>query len=159
MADEEKEGEAPKGKSKVMLIVVAVNVIAIGGVGAFMFLGGAEGGAGEASAAEPAMEMTEPAVTVPMDPFVVNLYEPGGGRYLKMAVEFEVPGEKGTEIVKMRQPMIRHSAIAYLSGLTFADTQGVEQKEAIREELKKRANEVLRRDVVRNVYFTDFIIQ
>lgn len=157
MAEQQAEEAEVKPKSnKMIMIIVAVNLVVVAGVGAFMFLGS---GDGEAAAEEPASALSEPPVTVPLDPFVVNLYEPGGTRYLKVAVEAEVPGEAGTKIVTDNNASIRNRVIAYLSGLTFADTQGPEQKDVIQKELVKQINDVLRREVVRNVYFTEFIIQ
>jgi flagellar FliL protein len=156
MADQNPGAEVKPKSNKMMIVIVAINLLAAAGVGGFMFLGGRDS---EAAAQEPALALSEPVVTVALAPFVVNLYEPGGTRYLKLVIEAEVPGETGSQIVTANSASIRNRVIAYLSGLSFADTQGPEQKDVIQKELVKQINEVLRRDVVRNVYFTEFIIQ
>ncbi len=162
MADEELE-EAPPKSNKMMLIIIAVNVLAALGGGAYFMLAGGDGEAAEGGdgggGAEAPLPMDGPPTMVKLNPFIVNLYEPGGTRYLKLTIEAEVPGEEASEYVTSRQPVLRNQCIRYLSNLSFADTQGSEKKGEIQKALRKEINTALKRDIVRNVYFTDFVVQ
>ncbi len=151
----------PPGNNKLILIIVAVNVVALGGIGAFIFLGG--GGDTAEAADVPAEEMEVsfegPPTLVSFDPFIVNLNEPSASRYLKLSLSIEVPGDKAVEAVEGRKAPIRHVVLSYLAGLSFSDTQGAEAKQMIQEALTKQMNESLKKDVVKQVYFTEFVIQ
>ncbi|MEL6181451.1 MAG: flagellar basal body-associated FliL family protein [Myxococcota bacterium] len=163
MADDENlddEEIVPPSNNRMMLIIVAVNVLAAAGIGGYMFMGSG-GGEGEAKAAEPeaVVDPGAPPVLVAMEPFIVNLKEPGGTRYLKMVIQIEVPGEKGQGIMTTRIAPVRDRIIASTSELTFADTQGADRKRSIRQTLVKEVNEVLKAEVAKDIYFTEFVIQ
>ncbi len=153
----------PQGKSKLIIIIVVVNVVLLGGAGAFFVLSGGDEASAQEKPANPEEDMmaamSGPPTLVKVNPFIVNLNDPGGSRYLKLAMEVEVPGEKGSEIVTKRMAPVRSRVISYLSGLTFADTQGTKHKRDLEKNLSKEINEELKGEVVKNVYFTEFVIQ
>ncbi|MBN2694225.1 flagellar basal body-associated FliL family protein [bacterium] len=90
---------------------------------------------------------------------VVNLNEPGGTRMLKVSLTLEYKAEKLKEALKKRDAQLRSEIIIYLSGLTYAQTIGVSQKENILKVLKKKINDVLIEGKVRNIYFNEFVVQ
>lgn len=90
---------------------------------------------------------------------VVNLNEPGGTRMLKVSLTLEHKAEKLKEALKKRDAQLRSEIIIYLSGLTYAQTIGVSQKENILKVLKKKINDVLVEGKVRNIYFNEFVVQ
>lgn len=164
MADiEDLDDPKPAGNGKIMIIVLAVNLVALAGIGAFVFLGG--GGSEATAKSEESVETLEedtngPPVLFKFQPFIVNLDEPGASRYLKLTVEAEVRGgEKGLAVMEPRRALAQHSVLTYLSALSFSDTQGAESKKVIQEQMVKEINESLKRDVVKQVYFTEFVIQ
>lgn len=162
MADEPFDDEEivpPSNNRMMMIVILVVNVLAAAGIGGYFMLSDSGGGDAQAAPAESVVNPGAPPVLVSMEPFIVNLKEPGGTRYLKMVVEIEVPGEQGQEILNARIAPVRDRIIASTSELTFADTQGSERKSSIRKTLVKEVNDVLRSEVARNIYFTEFIIQ
>ena len=98
-------------------------------------------------------------VSATLDPFVVNLDEPGSSRYLKTSLELEVRGVSAADRLEQRKREVRDELLSYLSGLTVADTQGEANKSRIRSELKERVDRIVGDDMVARLYFTDFVVQ
>ena len=96
---------------------------------------------------------------VKLDIFIVNLNEPGGNRYLKVGLELELKDSAAQAAVERLKPLLRHQTIAYLSNLTYAQTQGLVAKERIRLDLLSRINGALEEPGIRSVYFNEFLIQ
>src|SRR5688572_15571965 len=101
-------------------------------------------------------EVTGPVVA--LDPFVVNLDEPGTSRYVKVTLEMELKPGAGEAITKGKQ-LIRDAILSYLSGLKVKDTLGAEAKNKIREDLLAKLTEMLGPDKVRRLFFQDFVVQ
>jgi flagellar FliL protein len=168
------DGERPVERSggKLVPILIAANMLMVVGLGVIFFLvgrsgaAGGAGGGGDAHAAQDASghgdEKTgehKPQPSLPFEPFIVNLNEPGGTRYLKATMELQFEEDGAVSEVKSRTSEIRDLVISYLSGLTLVDTQGAAGKKAIRDEIVRRLNDQLQTGRIRNVFFTDFIIQ
>jgi flagellar basal body-associated protein FliL len=155
--DETGEDFAPQKSNKVAMIIGAVCIALIVGVGGFFFAGASSS---SAQAKEVEVELSGPPMLVSFDPYIVNLNEPGAGRYLKLTVEYEVAGDKSKEALSARTAPIRHKALSYLSGLNFGQTQGSESKTKIQDKLLVLANEEFKgQDPIKAVFFTEFIIQ
>jgi flagellar FliL protein len=111
----------------------------------------------------PTNEVTGPVVA--LDPFVVNLDEPGTPRYLKVTLEVELMsgGKGGKEegegaLVKSKQ-LIRDTILSHLSGLHVKDTLGADAKEKIRTDLVAKLTKLLGPDKIRRMFFQDFVVQ
>ena len=146
------------------------------GLGGYM-LTGSEASAGAAAKApeaaqaqQEAPEVEEEVAAVPTGPgslgplvrletFIVNLNEPGGNRYLKVGLELELKRNVAIDVIEKARPLLRHRTIAYLSNLSYAQTQGLVAKERIRLDLLNRFNGALGASAVKAIYFTDFLIQ
>jgi flagellar FliL protein len=92
-----------------------------------------------------------------MEPFLVNLADPGRLRYLKVTLHVET-NQKGEEFQK-RLPQSRDSVLTLLSSKKSRDLMTSEGKNALREEIKEKMNQLLVETKVRNIYFTEFVIQ
>ena len=81
---------AAKGGRKLILVVVALVVLLGGGGAAWFFVLGA-GSADKADAKEATPPPVEPAVgaLAPLDPFIANLADEDGKRYLKATLQVE----------------------------------------------------------------------
>ncbi len=112
--------------------------------------GEAKGGHGEGKAAP-----AESLVTIPT--FVVNLADPSGRRYLKLAMDLEVKGPG--EPVQAAMSKIRDALLMLLSSKTAEELAGAEGKITLRKDIADRVNQVLGKPLVLRVYFTDFVIQ
>lgn len=187
MAEEDgkKEEAAPvKGgllKNKKMLIIIIAAVVVIGGGAAFFLLkGGGDEGAVEDGGHEPKAEKHAPAKkkkdsgghgeesaggdhegpTVHLlKPFIVNLQDQSGGRYLKLTLNLELTSPEAVGSLKVNGPRIRDSIIILLSSKSYADIGTVEGKYKLRDEIVNRINQFLPDNSVRTAYFTEFVIQ
>jgi flagellar FliL protein len=174
MADEEKiEGEEvapPKKKGKGMLIIIAVVVVvalAVGG-GAYFFLkksgGGSAGEAGHGKTegskegGKEGGKAGEGAMLV-LEPFVVNLNEQNGNRFLKVALQLEMSDPKFVEMAKSKNPQIRDAIITLLTSKTADTLMLPEGKLQLKDEITIRANQIFGENTVKNVYLTDFVMQ
>lgn len=109
---------------------------------------GGKGGKGDAKGAEG-------LVAIP--PFVVNLADAQGRRYLKLALDVEIKGP--AEDVEKNMAKIRDGILLLLSAKTSQDLTTLEGKITLRGEIAERINQALGKPVVSRVYFTDFVIQ
>jgi len=95
----------------------------------------------------------------PLDQFVVNLSDPMGKRYLRLTITLELDSREAVERATKMVPKLRDMVIVLLTSLTFEEVMTPEGKVQIRDELLERFNQILRPDRVRNIYFTDFVVQ
>ncbi|MEK6709949.1 MAG: flagellar basal body-associated FliL family protein [Nitrospinota bacterium] len=164
----EQEGAEAEAKGGLLkwIIIGAVLLVVLGGGGFagwwFFLRGGAPPAAkaGEQKPGEPGaggVMMAGPII--PLTPFIVNLADPGGRRYLKVTVEIELEKKESEAEMKARVPEIRDQIIVALSSKTFQQVQGAAGKQVLREELTARLNATLKSGKVKNLYFTDFVVQ
>ena len=106
--------------------------------------------------APPTSEIVGPVFA--LDPFVVNLDEPGTSRYLKITLELEVMPH-GEEAINKSKQLMRDTILSHLSGLHVKDTLGAEAKDRIRTELMAKVSKMIGNDKVRRMFFQDFVVQ
>jgi flagellar FliL protein len=164
--EKEKEEETKEKKGsplKLVLIVVAVLVLAGAGFVAwqlFLTPDTDDMGAEAIPTADQEAELEDTLTqTYAMDTFVVNLNDPGGKRYLKTNIELEYISETLGEELARRLPQLRDLILLLLSSKSLDDIQSVDGKIALRRELIQRINQTLTSGKIRNLYFTQFVIQ
>lgn len=91
--------------------------------------------------------------------FVVNLSDTGGKRYLKTKIELEFTQQTLKEELTARLPQLRDLALFLLSSKTFDQVQDIDGKIDLKNELIFRINQVLTNGKIKNLYFTEFVIQ
>lgn len=160
-AGEEQAGEAaPKaGKKKkkkfIMIGALALLAVAVFGGGFFAYQ---KFFAKDASAhAAKSSHISEKSVLVPMDAFILNLADPG--RFLKLTLQMEVDNPEDGKIIDEKKPQLRDAVITLISSKSADDIQTAEGKMRLKDELVLRANQVAGKPVVKNIYFTEFIMQ
>lgn len=109
---------------------------------------------GEASA-----EKQGPSALFPLDPFIINLRDPSGKRYLKIRVELELSGKELEAQITERMPQIKDGLLILLSSKSYEDIESVEGKLRLRQEIVSRINSLLSSGRVQNIYFTEFVVQ
>lgn len=168
MADEKataaaESQEAPKKSKLVFFIILGATILLLGGGGFFAYtkLMGPKPAAVEETKAEGEKGAPEKAIgeILPLDPFVVNLADPSGKRYLKVKVELELESPVAVEKAKQVAPKLRDMVIMMLTSLSFDEVMTPEGKIRIRDELLERFNQVMRPDRIKNIYFTEFVVQ
>ncbi len=164
---EESEEASDKKKLplKLILIIVAVLLVVGGGIfGWVQFKNGDKKGQNVKGGRTTARGQQKGATSAfgnifPLENFVVNLNDPGGKRYLKTKIELEFFQEGFEEELNVRLPQLRDVVLLILSSKTLGDIQGIDGKIALRNELIVRINQILKVGKVRNLYFTEFVIQ
>ena len=147
-------------KKRLILIVGAlVLLLALGGGGFFAYRT-------FFAAPEPVEQPEEPPapkVTMgpvyPLDPFLVNLADPGRPRFLKVVIQLELSDEQVSAELDTLRPKVRDALLTLLSSKTSADLVTVADKERLRNELLHRLNAFLSTGKVVEVYFTEFVVQ
>jgi len=95
----------------------------------------------------------------PMDQFIVNLYNEGSSRYLKTTINFELSAEELNAEMDKKKPLIRDIVIKTLSAKTYEEISTIKGKENLKDEIVSKVNQVLTDGQVKNLFFTDFVIQ
>ena len=147
----------------------------------------AEGNPVEAAAAEPKLDMNAPpvppALPVPGEGVlfdvgtkVINLADPGGRRYLKVGIVLEfaphdtawytMATEQRAELQALfesematKQGVIEDLVISIISSKLFEQVYTLEGKEALRQEITNRINQMLPSQLVMYVYFLEYVMQ
>jgi len=95
---------------------------------------------------------------IPMETFTVNLAGTRGSKYARINMELEVDGPKVEEEIDKRKPQIRDIIIILLSSKTYDSVTTKEGKLFLRNEIKDTLNSFLTKGKVKQVYFTDFVV-
>ena len=170
MAEEKENQEVEEKKesssNKLLLIVIVVLLLLlliIGGLVAYFLLSSND----QTDQSEPqkvekkkkVQNMTEIGPIYPLDPFIVNLVSNNANRYLKCKIDLELDSPDLQQEIDKKLPAIRDLIIRILSSKTVEEIQTAKGKEKLKEEIKRKINEILTTGEVRNVYFTEFVIQ
>ena len=156
--------QEPKKKSKMMFFIIAgLAIVLLGGGGFFAYTKFLT----PKPATEDGMEENdkEPPPVIgevfELEPFVVNLADPKGKRYLKVkiAIELESTGPEALDKATKVAPKLRDMVIMMLTSLGFEEVMTPEGKIRIRDELLERFNQIMRPERVKNIYFTEFVVQ
>lgn len=167
MAQENTGGqkEEPKKGSPLKLIILVVVALGILGGGGFFayakfFKAAPAEQAGDAHG-NPAVAKGQPEKLVIYDwePLLVNLADPGGKRYLKLNMKVELTNEKALEELKNRSFQLKDAMLMLLSGKEFEDISTASGKQALKQETIAQVNKLLKTGQVKEIYFTDFIVQ
>jgi flagellar FliL protein len=148
-----------------MLILVVLGLINVGLTGWMAYTqhhGVRQRDAMAAEAAPAAAEAATPAeqpVLVALDPFVANLAEPLGKRYLRTAFELEVSSPTTGDELRKKTPQIRDGILLILTSKSFEDIRTTSGKGALREEIVTQLNTLLTTGKVRQIYFKEFVVQ
>lgn len=184
MAEEkEEQQETKKGGNSLVLIIVAVLLVILLLVGGLIVVllasGGDSGEQDPAIATAQTQEVAQQAVAkpgatapkersndffnvgpmYPLDQFLVNLLSETGSRYLKMTINIELSAETLTPEIDQKKPLLRDIVIRILTSKTYEDISTAKGKERLKDEIAAKINETLRDGYIKNVFFTDFIVQ
>ena len=180
----EKPAASAGGNKMLLLLVLVVNVLIAGGLAYVVMSGqqkaaapakgegheasgeGHEGGEEGAAAAEEGGEEGHApkkggfGPLVEVGTFVANLTSSGGAsRYAKVGLHVEATSEEAKVQLEGAVVPIRNEALLYLSGLNAEQAIGQEKIRALQDELLKRLQAVAGKNVVKRVYFSEFVIQ
>lgn len=177
-----------QGAKKKKLIIIgggALLLLIILGAAAFFLLKkdpAKEEKHGEEAAAVHAPDLNPSATIGPMveiKEFIVNIISEGDRHYVKASMTIELVGSAGaagaagggghgesaggkdpaTEEVTQRMPQIRDSILMLIGNKTYDELQDIQGKKQLKAELISKLNSILHKGKVKEIYFTDFIVQ
>ena len=165
----------PKGNMVLIIVVVLLVVLLVGGgAAAFLLLGGSHEEAATAAdtshqevksekkKSTSSKKSTDHLAIGPMYPmaqFVVNLLSESGNRFLKVAVDLELSDPKLQPEMDHKKSLIRDIIIRTFSSKTFEEISTLKGKDKLKDEVLDKINENLSDGQVKNIYFTDFVVQ
>ncbi len=170
MAEEEKNQEEQEqkgggGKKKLIFLLLLVLILGIAGGLAYKFLvldkkKAAESQEKQAQKIIEEIKATENVgIMFDLGTFVVNLADRDVDRYLKVSIVLELKDQKVQQEAQKRLPEIKDAITTLLLTKKSSDIRTPEGIEFLKDEIAKRVNAILPLGGVKNVYFTDFIIQ
>ncbi|MEN2986142.1 MAG: flagellar basal body-associated FliL family protein [Thermodesulfovibrionaceae bacterium] len=143
-----------KGKKKLLIILIAAVIIVAAGATASYFLI-----LNKPSSPTETKSKEIQGINFAFEPFVVNLMDQGGNKYLKVSIQLELANAKFAEVAKNKTPQLRDAIITLLTNKTSEELITPEGKILLKDEIKNRANQILGEGSVLNVYLTDFVMQ
>ena len=162
----------PKGNMVLIVVIVLLVVLLVGGGAAtFLLLGGHGEESAKAAPAQQEVVKTEKKSSkkstdhlvigpmYPMAQFVVNLLSESGNRFLKVAVDLELSDPKLQPEMDRKKSLIRDIIIRTFSSKTFEEISTLKGKDKLKDEVLDKINENLSDGQVKNIYFTDFVVQ
>ena len=159
MSDSANPPQAAKGRSKLLTIGVPVVVLLLGGAGGGYWY--VQNVRAAAPTEKKPVEEKEPTGLLAFEGFTVNLADPGGRRYLRVAVSLVLPDEEeakrieGEELVKSK---IRSTLIDVLSGRLATELATPAGRTELKHAIAEAASHAGHIEV-KDVLFQDFIVQ
>jgi flagellar FliL protein len=154
---------AKKSRGKLIPIVVAVLVLGGAGGGAYWYFvarpAALAASGGEAVHAEAA---PEPTGVVTLEPFVVNLADPGGTRFLRVSLALVVKSEEEAAELGENPVVtgrIRSSLIELLAQQTSSVLVTPEGKAALKKAITAEVAHAAHEAEVSDVLFSEFVVQ
>ena len=153
---------APKKKSKLVLILaLAFVVLGGGGAGAYFYFAKNATPPTEEEKAKAEEENAEPGL-VELEPFVVNLADPGGQRYVRVSMRLLTATEEQALEVKenaVDQAKLRAEILELLSMQTADALTTLDGKNALKAAIVEHASHAVHHVKVTDVLFVEFIVQ
>lgn len=169
--EEEVVVEKKSGGNMVLILIVVLLVVLLigGGLAAFFLLGGDNTAAQPAqntqtttakkSNAKRSTDYLSIGPMYPMSQFVVNLLSEGGSKYLKVSLDIELGSPELSTEMDQKKSLIRDIVIRALSSKTFEEVSTMKGKDRLKDEVVNSINEVLADGQIKNIFFTDFVVQ
>ena len=152
--------------NKILIILIGaflLIVVAMGGGFFMMWNKMSSMNAANSEEVENGTEAAEVVVTMgptkKLETFIVNLADKGGERYLRVSMNLELEKEETVEIVEKILPKIRDAILMILPTKKYEDIGTVEGKSALRNEMLTKINELMKPEKIKNIYFTEFVVQ
>ena len=151
----EQETKPTKSHTSLFLVIGIIVLALAGGIGTYILLAGGKGGAPEAKKEDEKKEMK--SALIALDSFVLNLAEQG--RFLKVTMQFELADAASQPLVTDKMPQMRDAIITLMGSKSVESFSSAEGKLQLKDELILRANQAVGKEVFKNLYFTEFVMQ
>lgn len=168
MADEEKEEQAEEKKDRsglFKLLFLVLNLAVVGGGAALTYfntIGYQEPYISEtteeAKLEEMRAYMEQNPIIYTMEPFTVNL-RGRPKRSIRMEMSVEMLSEQGFEELIRVGGKARDEIVHILNGKKFEELESIQGKLFLKDQIARRINSYLKSGVVKDIYFSDFVVQ
>jgi flagellar FliL protein len=174
MADENKEAAAEpveSGKSRNLLenkvvllgaivILQAIMAIAVTQLVIVPKLGVQAAGVNGEDSGEGIDPLADLGIIVGLEEIIVTLQSKGkAANYLRINVNLEVDSQETADQVVARLPQLRDIVIVILSSQSAQELSSPDGTQALRAEIFRRLAEKLPPETLKNIYFSDLVIQ
>ncbi|ASD64467.1 flagellar basal body-associated FliL family protein [Bdellovibrio bacteriovorus] len=168
MAEAQETSAKPKNTAMLFQIVFAVLNLAVMGAGGYMVYASTMGWESpkitEEDADRELASVSDEADLAPlvytMDKFTVNL---GGEpkRTIRLEINLQMLGKEGFEEVMEpeNRAKARDRIVRLLNEKPFSDLDSIQGKLFLKDKIAGEVNGILRRGVVKDVFFSDFVVQ
>jgi flagellar FliL protein len=146
-----------KGGLLVKITIALVVVAGIGGGAAWWFLRGTA-----AEAKEAVERPLEERGLLTFEPFLANLTDEGGNRFVKATIGLVLETEAEAKHLEEKPVVMGHLRSAILELLTLQSAPVLvtpEGKEALKKKIRERTTELLQDQKVIDVLFSEFVVQ
>jgi flagellar FliL protein len=158
----EEEGKKKGSKKLIVFLLLFLVLLGGGGAAAYKFLILDKQQEDEKKAEKIINEIKdveEVGVQFEVGTFIVNLMDKDADRYLKVSVTLELQDQTIQAEVEKRLPKIKDAITTLLFTKSSRELRSAEGIELLKEDIIKRVNAILPIGGVKNLYFTDFVIQ
>jgi flagellar FliL protein len=168
------ETHPEKNPKKKLIVLIAIILLLVGGAagGYFFFMhkaadvdhGEKTAEAGHEEEAAKHEEVVEPDVyyNVPA-PFLVNFPPGSSAKVIKINITLLMKGEAGVAALKKHEPMIRNNLLMAISSIGVEKAKTTEGKQELRalmlDEIGKVLEKMTGKNTVKELYFTEFVMQ
>lgn len=156
-SEQPQKEQGKKGGKKKLIIIAAVALIVLIGGGVFAYTMFFSGKNQSGDAQQKAEKSKVKTAMMPLEPFILNLAE--HGRFLKLTIQLELSDAATQPTVTERIPQLRDAIITLVSSKSAESLSSPEGKFLLKDEILLRANQAIGKDVFKNLYFTEFVMQ
>ncbi len=157
--DDVKEGAPVKKKLplKLIIIIVVALIVVGGGVAGGLYFFSHKGGDDKKKEEKHPAPLVGPLWS--LDPFIVNLADNQGERFLKVVMQMELSAPEVNAELEILKPKVRDNILDLLTAKTYADLMEPAGKQRLRDEIILRVNSFLTKGTILKVYFSEFVVQ
>lgn len=140
--------------SKKLMIMIAGGIVLLGGGGGAAYY--------LTQSDDPTAVVEEPAGLLELEQFLTNVHDPSGERYARLTVKLAiVPRPRADEIKadSLVMARMRDGVLTLITGKTFEELSDPAGKEIFRAEIQQRLNSLVEDGRIREVLFSDFVVQ
>ncbi|MDY6791183.1 MAG: flagellar basal body-associated FliL family protein [Thermodesulfobacteriota bacterium] len=150
--------------NKILLILIGVILLIVIAMGGGFFMMWSKMSSMNVVNSEEADNEIEEVVetmgpTKKLETFIVNLGDKGGKRYLRVSMDLELENGESAKVVDKRLPKLRDAVLMILPTKKYEDIGTVQGKSALRNEILTKLNELMEPEAIKNIYFTEFVVQ
>lgn len=150
----------------LVIVIIAVAVLFIGGVGGGFYMIwnkladlDARIQSEEVTDEEDEGQASTMGALFPLDTFIVNLADDKNKRYLKVTMQIELKEGEPLELLEKRLVQVRDIILMILPTKRFQEIRSADGKTLLRQEIMARLNDLIKKEAINNIYFTEFVVQ